>query len=235
MKQLLKVSDLKVNYGPVQAIKGIDFQVNEGELVALIGSNGAGKTTTLMALSGVIPSVGSIDFLGENINGLRSDQVFNRGLVHCPEGRGIFGNLTVTENLQLGFNKEAKKRAEILERVLTLFPRLKERLKQKAGTLSGGEQQMLAIARAYLAMPKLLVLDEPSLGLAPKIVEQIFSLIQTLHKEGISILLVEQNAHKALEISERVYVLETGKVVLQGESAKLLGDKSIQAAYLGGL
>lgn len=235
MKQLLSVSDLKVNYGPVQAIKGIDFQVNEGELVALIGSNGAGKTTTLMALSGVIPSVGKIEFLGENITGLRSDQVFNHGLVHCPEGRGIFGNLTVSENLQLGFNKEVRKRADLLEKVLSLFPRLKERMKQKAGTLSGGEQQMLAIARAYLARPKLLVLDEPSLGLAPKIVEQIFSLIQTLHKEGISILLVEQNAHKALEISERVYVLETGKIVLQGESKKLLGDASIQAAYLGGL
>lgn len=235
MKHLLNVVDLKVNYGPVQAIKGIDFHVNEGELVALIGSNGAGKTTTLMALSGVIPSVGTIDFLGQNINGLRSDQVFNRGLVHCPEGRGIFGNLTVSENLQLGFNKQARQRAEILEKVLTLFPRLKERMKQKAGTLSGGEQQMLAIARAYLAMPKLLVLDEPSLGLAPKVVEQIFSLIQTLHKEGISILLVEQNAHKALEISQRVYVLETGKVALQGESSKLLGDASIQAAYLGGL
>ena len=235
MKQLLDVSELKVHYGPVQAIKGIDFHVNEGELVALIGSNGAGKTTTLMALSGVIPSSGKIEFLGENINGLRSDQVFNRGLVHCPEGRGIFGNLTVSENLQLGFNKQAGKRAEIFDRVMTLFPRLKERMKQKAGTLSGGEQQMLAIARAYLAMPKLLVLDEPSLGLAPKIVEQIFSLIQTLHKEGISILLVEQNAHKALEISQRVYVLETGKVVLQGESAKLLGDPHIQAAYLGGL
>lgn len=235
MKQLLNVTNLQVHYGPVQAIKGIDFHVNEGELVALIGSNGAGKTTTLMALSGVLPCTGSIEFRGESIKGLRSDKVFNKGLVHCPEGRGIFGNLTVNENLQLGFSRNTKDKAKNMERVLELFPRLKERLKQKAGTLSGGEQQMLAIARAYLARPKLLVLDEPSLGLAPKIVEQIFSLIETLHKEGISILLVEQNAHKAMQISERVYVLETGKVVLKGESAKLLGDPHIQAAYLGGL
>ena len=235
MKQLLNVTSLKVHYGPVEAIKGISFHVNEGELVSLIGSNGAGKTTTLMALSGVIPSSGGIEFCGENIAGLRSDKVFNKGLVHCPEGRGIFGNLTVSENLQLGFSMHSKDRSKNLEHVLNLFPRLRERLKQKAGTLSGGEQQMLAIARSYLARPKLLVLDEPSLGLAPKIVEQIFSLIQTLHKEGISILLVEQNAHKALQISERVYVLETGKVVLQGESKQLLGDPHVQAAYLGGL
>ena len=235
MKQLLTVTNLQVRYGAVEAIKGIDFHVNEGELVALIGSNGAGKTTTLMALSGVIASAGQMDFLGESIKGLRSDQVFNKGLVHCPEGRGIFGNLTVYENLQLGFSRTSKNKEESLDRICTLFPRLKERFKQKAGTLSGGEQQMLAIARSYLAKPKLLVLDEPSLGLAPKIVEQIFSLIKTLHQEGISILLVEQNAHQAMEISERVYVLETGKIVLQGESKKLLGDPHIQAAYLGGL
>lgn len=235
MKQLLKVTDLKVHYGPVQAIKGVNFHVNEGELVALIGSNGAGKTTTLMALSGVIPSAGKIFFNGESIHDLRSDVVFTKGLVHCPEGRGIFGNLTVAENLELGFSITSKDRARNLEHVLGLFPRMKERLKQKAGTLSGGEQQMLAIARAYLAKPKLLVLDEPSLGLAPKIVEQIFSLIQTLHKEGLSILLVEQNAYQAMEISQRVYVLETGKIVLEGESKTLMNDPHIQAAYLGGL
>jgi branched-chain amino acid transport system ATP-binding protein len=233
---LLEVTDLDVHYGGIHALKGVSFSVEEGTIVTLIGANGAGKTTTLRAISGLVkPSKGSVKLLGQPITGLPAHQIAARGMSHVPEGRGIFANLTVDENLQLGgylrhdHAAVAKDRARALE----LFPRVRERLEQNAGTLSGGELQMLAIARALIARPKLLLLDEPSLGLAPQVVQLIFQIIRTISGEGTTILLVEQNAHMALKVAKTAHVLETGKLVTSGPAAELARDDKIRKAYLG--
>jgi branched-chain amino acid transport system ATP-binding protein len=233
---LLVLQDLDVHYGAIHALKGVSFRVGEGEIVTLIGANGAGKTTTLRAVSGMIkPSAGQIRYGGSEIGGLKPHKLVARGLCHAPEGRGIFPNLTIAENLKLGafLRRDNDGIAKDMERGFTLFPLLKERAAQMAGTLSGGEQQMLAIARALMARPKLLLLDEPSLGLAPQIVETIFSIIQEINKAGVTILLVEQNAHLALGIANHGYVLETGTVVQSGTGADLLKSPEIRKAYLG--
>ncbi len=234
---MLKVNDLNVYYGMIHAIKGISFNVEEGEIVSLIGANGAGKTTTLHAVSGLIKAAsGSAEFMGRNINNMTADKIVRLGLGHVPEGRRVFQELTVDENLDMGAyavkDKTVIKRE--YERVMELFPRLKERRKQLAGTLSGGEQQMLAIGRALMSHPKMLLLDEPSMGLAPIIVMDIFDIIQTCNKEGMTILLVEQNAKMALSISDRAYVLETGNIVMEGKASDLLNDDKVKKAYLGG-
>jgi branched-chain amino acid transport system ATP-binding protein len=233
---VLKVTDLKVNYGAIEAVKGISFEIFAGEIVSLIGANGAGKTTTLRALSGLLPSSGEILLNGHSIARIPAYKLINEGLIQSPEGRGIFLNLTVEENLVLGTyrRKDTKNIDADMEHCFQLFPRLKERLKASAGTLSGGEQQMLSISRAILSKPKILMLDEPSLGLAPRIVQQIFQIIRALNGDGMTILLVEQNARMALKVSHRAYVLETGKICLSGEGQQLLADPEIQAAYLGG-
>jgi branched-chain amino acid transport system ATP-binding protein len=235
-QSVLKVTDLKVNYGAIEAVKGISFEIFAGEIVSLIGANGAGKTTTLRALSGLLPSSGEILLNGKSIARIPAYKLINEGLIQSPEGRGIFLNLTVEENLILGTyrRKDTKNVAADMEHCFQLFPRLKERLKASAGTLSGGEQQMLSISRAILSKPKILMLDEPSLGLAPRIVQQIFQIIRALNADGMTILLVEQNARMALKVSHRAYVLETGKIRLSGEGRQLLADPEIQAAYLGG-
>ncbi len=235
MKPILEVKDLKVNYGAIDAVKGISFFINKGEVVSLIGANGAGKTTTLRAISKLLPSTGQVMLNGESIASIPAHDLVAHGLVHSPEGRGIFLNLTVEENLKLGAfrRKDTSALGEEMEHCFKLFPRLKERLKAAAGTLSGGEQQMLSISRALLSKPTILMLDEPSLGLAPRIVQQIFQIIQQLNSEGMTILLVEQNARMALRVSHRAYVLETGKVRLSGEGKALLENPEIQASYLG--
>ncbi len=236
-KPILKVTDLKVRYGPVEAVKGISFQVGHGEIVSLIGANGAGKTSVLRALSGLIDFNGQIEFLGESLNKCPAHKIVSQGLVHAPEGRGIFLNLTVKENLELGayLRRDSQKVKKDIEECLNLFPRLRERISQYAGTLSGGEQQMLAISRSLLSKPKLLMLDEPSLGLAPKIVQQIFEIIRKLNAEdGLTILLVEQNASMALKSSHRAYVLETGEIAITGKGSELLESPKIREAYLGG-
>jgi branched-chain amino acid transport system ATP-binding protein len=235
-QSVLKVTDLKVNYGAIEAVKGISFEIFAGEIVSLIGANGAGKTTTLRALSGLLPSSGQILLNGKSTARIPAYKLINEGLIQSPEGRGIFLNLTVEENLVLGTyrRKDTKNPGADMEHCFQLFPRLKERLKASAGTLSGGEQQMLSISRAILSKPKILMLDEPSLGLAPRIVQQIFQIIRTLNGDGMTILLVEQNARMALKVSHRAYVLETGKICLSGEGRQLLADPEIQAAYLGG-
>ena len=233
---LLELHAVDVHYGAIHALRGISFRVGQGEIVTLIGANGAGKTTTLRAVSGMLrPSAGQIRYEGTEISGLKPHRLVARGLCHAPEGRGIFPNLTVTENLQLGafLRRDARGVAEDMERGFTLFPRLKERALQMAGTLSGGEQQMLAIARALMARPRLLLLDEPSLGLAPTLVETIFSIVQEINKAGVTILLVEQNAHLALGIANHGYVLETGTVVQSGTGQELLRSPEIRKAYLG--
>ena len=233
---LLELQDLDVHYGAIHALRGVSFRVGKGEIVTLIGANGAGKTTTLRAVSGMLrPSKGQIQYEGAPIAGLKPHRLVARGLCHAPEGRGIFPNLTVTENLQLGafLRRDGQGIVQDMERGFTLFPRLRERAKQMAGTLSGGEQQMLAIARALMARPRLLLLDEPSLGLAPTLVETIFSIIQEINKQGVTILLVEQNAHLALGIAKHGYVLETGTVVQSGTGAELLRSPEIRKAYLG--
>ncbi len=234
---MLEISDLKVSYGAIQALRGINLSLNEGEIVALIGGNGAGKSTTLQTISGLLkPVSGSIRFLGEEITGIAPQDIVSRGIVHVPEGRRIFSSLTVEENLEMGAylqqDKAAKQRN--MEEAFNRFPRLKERRKQAGGTLSGGEQQMLAIARAIMANPKLLLLDEPSMGLSPVLVEQIFDIIESINEQGTSILLVEQNAQMALSIANRGYVLETGRIVLSGEADGLLHDPMVIEAYLGG-
>lgn len=232
---VLKVKDLCVSYGAIEAVKGISFEIFPGEVVSLIGANGAGKTTTLGAVSGLLPAKGEILLNGRAINKIAASDLVTHGLVHSPEGRGIFLNLTVEENLLLGAyrRKDRSTLQKEMEHCFELFPRLKERLKALAGTMSGGEQQMLSISRALLSKPKLLMLDEPSLGLAPRIVQQIFQIIQKLNAEGMTILLVEQNARMALKVSHRAYVLETGKIRLSGEGRALLENPEIQAAYLG--
>ncbi|MEJ7599388.1 MAG: ABC transporter ATP-binding protein [Kofleriaceae bacterium] len=233
---MLEVKDLDVHYGGIHALKGVSFSVDEGKIVTLIGANGAGKTTTLRAISGLLkPSRGSVTFGGKPISGLGAHQIVARGMSHVPEGRGIFANLTVDENLQMGafLRNDSAEIAKDRARALELFPRLRERLAQNAGTLSGGEQQMLAIARALLARPKLLLLDEPSLGLAPQIVQLIFKIIRTIAGEGTTILLVEQNAHMALRVASVGHVLEVGTLVKSGPAAELAKDDAIRKAYLG--
>ena len=234
---MLKVENLHVYYGAIHAIKGISFEVNEGEIVSLIGANGAGKTTTLHSISGLIkPSSGHISFMDKSIGGMTADKIMRLGLGHVPEGRRVFQDLTVQENLELGAFSVRDKDFIHREytRVMELFPRLGERRKQLAGTLSGGEQQMLAIGRALMGKPRMLLMDEPSMGLAPILVKEIFSIIKECNNDGVTILLVEQNANMALSISDRAYVLETGKIVKTDTAQKLLGDESVKKAYLGG-
>ena len=235
---LLEVCKLKLSYGGISAVKGIDFYVNQGELVALIGANGAGKTSTLKVISGLLkPTNGSIHLDGESIGGRPAYELAQLGIGLVPEGRGVFSRMTILENLQMGaYLRQGNHDPLIqndLESILALFPRLQERIDQLAGTLSGGEQQMLAIARAMMAKPKLLLLDEPSMGLAPLMVEAIFAVIQNLAKEGITILLVEQNARLALSMAHRAYVMEIGEITLQGDATELLHDERVRKAYLG--
>ena len=233
---LLKVEDIHVYYGSIHAIKGISFEVNEGEIVTLIGANGAGKSTTLNTVSGLLkPRMGMISFKGESIVGIGANRIVSKGMALCPEGRRVFQQMTVRENLEMGgFSRPKEEIPASLEDVFKRFPRLKEREKQVAGTLSGGEQQMLAMGRALMSKPKLLMLDEPSMGLAPILVEQIFDIIKELHAAGVTILLVEQNAQMALSIADRAYVLGTGKITISGSAGDVLADDRVRAAYLGG-
>ena len=233
---MLKVNDINVYYGAIHAIKGVSFEVNDGEVVTLIGANGAGKSTTLNTVCGLLRSrTGSIEFLGQNLGAIPAHKIVEKGLAHVPEGRRVFLHMTVEENLEMGAYTQARSTiAPNLERVYEQFPRLKERRRQVAGTLSGGEQQMLAMGRALMSNPKLLMLDEPSMGLAPILVEQIFDIIKQLHKAGSTILLVEQNARMALSVADRGYVLETGKIVATGTGDELLRDEAVKKAYLGG-
>jgi branched-chain amino acid transport system ATP-binding protein len=234
---MLEVSDLKVSYGSIEALHGISFNVLEGEIVTLIGANGAGKTTTLQTLSRLLPiSSGRIILRDEDITNLPPEKVVQRGLIQSPEGRRVFADQTVLDNLELGaYSLEDKELiGENLEKVLKLFPRLKERIKQYSGTLSGGEQQMLAMGRALMASPEILLLDEPSMGLAPLLVKEIFNIIQEINAAGTTVLLVEQNAHMALSIAKRAYVLETGNIALSGDAAVLKESEEVKKAYLGG-
>ena len=236
MSVLLQVTDLRVAYGGIQAVKGVSFQVNEGELVSLIGSNGAGKTTTMKAITGsLLPSAGRIEYLGRDICGQGSWDLVQQGLVMVPEGRGVFTRMSILENLQMGayLRNDAAGIQSDIERVFTLFPRLKERRAQLAGTLSGGEQQMLAMGRALLSRPKLLLLDEPSMGLSPLMVDKIFEVIAEVAALGVTLLLVEQNASRALKMAQRAYVMESGEISMQGEAKALLHDPKVRAAYLG--
>ena len=236
MATMLDVQDINVYYGAIHAVKGISFQVDEGEIVTLIGANGAGKTTTLQTVSGLLRSrTGSISFMGEDISNVPASKLVSKGLAQVPEGRRIFLQMSVEENLEMGaFTQPASAVDPHLERVYAQFPRLKERRKQVAGTLSGGEQQMLAMGRALMSDPKLMMLDEPSMGLAPILVEQIFDIIKELHAAGTTILLVEQNAQAALSVADRAYVLETGRISLSGTGAELMASDKVQKAYLGG-
>jgi branched-chain amino acid transport system ATP-binding protein len=233
---MLEIRGINVFYGAIQALKDIDIDVQQGEVVAIIGSNGAGKSTLLRTISGLLkPRTGTIVFKGSSIAGLPAHEIVKRGISHSPEGRRIFTNMSVHENLQLGayIRKDAEV-AQDLEAVLGRFPRLRERFRQNAGTLSGGEQQMLAIGRALMSRPQILLLDEPSLGLAPNLVMEIFKIVEDLNRDGTTILIVEQNAHRALEVAHRAYVLETGNIVLSGSGKQLLADPKVKEAYLGG-
>jgi branched-chain amino acid transport system ATP-binding protein len=231
---LLDVADLQVRYGAITAIKGISFDVREGEIVALLGANGAGKTTTQKTVSGMLrPAAGSITFDGRRIDGIPPHHLIELGICHVPEGRHVFPRMTVEENLVMGAFRFRSPDSDLMAHVLDLFPRLKERFGQQAGTLSGGEQQMLAIGRALMGKPRLLLLDEPSMGLAPLVVAQIFDIVRSINADGVSVLLVEQNAHQALSLADRGYVLETGELVLSGSGRELLADDRIRAAYLG--
>ena len=236
METILKVEGINVYYGAIHAIKDISFEVNQGEIVTLIGANGAGKTTTLQTISGLLHTrTGSITFQGQNITNIRADKLVSRGLAQVPEGRRVFLQMSVQENLEMGaYTQPQAGVPKDLEMVFELFPRLKERRNQVAGTLSGGEQQMLAMGRALMSRPKLLMLDEPSMGLAPLLVEQIFDIIRQLHADGTTILLVEQNAQAALAVADRGYVLETGHIVTEGTGTALLESDTIRKAYLGG-
>ena len=233
---MLKVTGLKVAYGGIQAVKGVDFEVLEGELVSLIGANGAGKTTTLKAITGGQPAVaGEIEYLGRSIHGQGPWDLVKQGLVMVPEGRGTFTRMTITENLQMGAfirNDDAQIALDI-DKVFTIFPRLKERRHQLAGTMSGGEQQMLAMGRALMAQPKVLLLDEPSMGLSPLMVDKIFEVINDIHQRGTTVLLVEQNASRALQLASRGYVMDSGEVTMSGDAKLLLNDPKVRAAYLG--
>jgi branched-chain amino acid transport system ATP-binding protein len=231
---LLDVADLQVRYGAITAIKGISFTVRQGEIVALLGANGAGKTTTQKTVSGMLrPAAGSITFDGQRIDGIPPHHLIELGICHVPEGRRVFPRMTVEENLEMGAFRFRSTDQDLMAHVLDLFPRLKERFGQQGGTLSGGEQQMLAIGRALMGKPRMLLLDEPSMGLAPLIVEQIFEIVRGINADGVSILLVEQNARQALTLADRGYVLETGEIVLSGTGRELLADDRIRAAYLG--
>ena len=233
---LLKVTDLKVAYGGIQAVKGVDFEVREGELVSLIGSNGAGKTTTMKAITGTQPFIGGdIEFLGKSIKGRGAWDLVEEGLVMVPEGRGVFTRMTITENLQIGayIRKDNAAIAADMERVFVTFPRLRERKDQLAGTMSGGEQQMLAMGRALMARPKVLLLDEPSMGLSPIMVDKIFEVVKQVYDQGVTVLLVEQNASRALQLADRGYVMESGLVTMSGDAKIMLNDPRVRAAYLG--
>ena len=231
---MLKVENLKVNFGGIEAVKGISFEVNEGEIVTLIGSNGAGKSTTLRAISGLVkPSDGKIIFEGEDITKIGSSEIVSKGITLCPEGRRIFPDLTVIENIKIGAYLRNDDLSQDIEKCHRLFPILKEREKQLAGTLSGGEQQMLAVARSLMSRPKIMMLDEPSLGLAPLIVKDIFSILKEINEEGVTILLIEQNANMALRLADKAYVLETGTIAMQGTGKELLDNPKIKEAYLG--
>ena len=235
-KTLLKVTGLRVGYGGIQAVKGVDFEVREGELVSLIGSNGAGKTTTMKAITGTLPfAAGDIEFLGKSIKGRGAWDLVGEGLVMVPEGRGVFTRMTITENLQIGayIRKDKAAIASDMERVFVTFPRLRERKDQLAGTMSGGEQQMLAMGRALMARPKVLLLDEPTMGLSPIMCDKIFEVVQTVASQGVTILLVEQNANRALQLADRGYVMESGLITMNGEAKALLSDPRVRAAYLG--
>ena len=233
---LLKISGLKVAYGGIQAVKGVDLEVREGELVTLIGSNGAGKTTTMKAITGGLkPNEGSIEYLGKNIAGLGAWDLVRTGLAMVPEGRGVFARMTITENLQMGAYTRTDK-AEIaagIERAFATFPRLKERKDQLAGTMSGGEQQMLAMARALMSQPKVLLLDEPSMGLSPIMVAKIFEVVKEVSSQGVTVLLVEQNAKLALQAADRGYVMDSGLITISGDAKQMLSDPRVRAAYLG--
>ncbi|SJZ81327.1 branched-chain amino acid transport system ATP-binding protein [Pilibacter termitis] len=234
---MLKVENLSVHYGVIQAVRDISFEVNEGEIISLIGANGAGKTTILRTISGLIPSSsGSIRFLDKDITKLNATKIVAQGLSQVPEGRHVFSGLTVMENLEMGafLRKDRKEKSESLEEVFQRFPILKERSNQDAATLSGGEQQMLAMGRALMSKPKLLLLDEPSMGLAPIFIQEIFNIIEAIRSQGTTVLLIEQNANKALSIADRGYVLETGNIVLSGTGAELLASEEVKKAYLGG-
>ncbi len=234
--RLLEVTDLEVAYGDVRALWGVSIHVDAGTVVAIVGANGAGKTTMLRAISGLVPvQGGTVTLGGAPLAGLAPEAIARLGIAHVPEGRGLFRQMTVLENLELGaFQPKARRNMrQALEKAYALFPRLKERAGQKAGSLSGGEQQMLAIARATMSDPKLLILDEPSIGLSPLVVQQMFSLIETLHKQGVTILLVEQNIHQALKIADYGFVLKTGEIAMQGTGAELIADPEIQKAYMG--
>lgn len=237
MAPLLEIKNLHAGYGPIKALRGISLEVNEGEIVAIIGSNGAGKSTLLMSICGVVqPESGSVIFDSQQIAGLQPYHIMNRGIAQVPEGRRIFPRMSVLENLQMGAEQSQDKThfSEDLERVFTMFPVLKERKTQSGGTLSGGEQQMLALGRALISRPRLLLMDEPSLGLAPMIVKQIFQIIHEINKAGTTILLVEQNAYAALKAAHRAFVLATGEIVMSGDADKMLANKEVQQAYLGG-
>ena len=235
MKTLLRVDALKVAYGGIQAVKGVSFEVREGELVSLIGANGAGKTTTLKAITGIQPSVGGdIEYCGRSIKGQGPWDLVKQGLVMVPEGRGTFTRMTITENLQMGAFVRSDKGVDAdIEKVFTIFPRLKERRNQLAGTMSGGEQQMLAMGRALMAQPKVLLLDEPSMGLSPIMVDKIFEVVNDIHQRGTTVLLVEQNASRALQLASRGYVMDSGEVTMSGDAKQLLNDPKVRAAYLG--
>ena len=236
MTAILSVNQLRVAYGEIEALHGIDLEVNEGEIVTLIGANGAGKTTTLRTISGLLkPKHGTVHFHGNDITGVKPHVITAKGISHVPEGRGIFANLTVSDNLELGaYLRKDKVSKQEYDRIFTLFPIIKERLKQNAGTLSGGEQQMLAISRALMSKPQVMLLDEPSLGLAPQLVQTIFRVIREINAEGTTILLVEQNAHMALVTAHRGYVMETGRIVLHDDTKALLASDRVKKAYLGG-
>ncbi|MDO4806424.1 MAG: ABC transporter ATP-binding protein [Coriobacteriales bacterium] len=233
---MLKIEDLNVYYGSIHAVKGVSFEVEEGEIVTLIGANGAGKSTTLNTVAGLLkPRMGTIEFEGQSLVGVPAHKMVSKGIALCPEGRRIFQDMTVRENLEMGaFTRTDEESLEMRRRVYESFPRLKERRMQAGGTLSGGEQQMLAMGRALMSKPKLMMLDEPSMGLAPILVKEIFDIIKELNEQGTTILLVEQNASMALSIADRAYVLETGRVSMSGDANELLHDKRVREAYLGG-
>jgi branched-chain amino acid transport system ATP-binding protein len=233
---LLKVSGLKVSYGGIEAVKGVDLEVREGELVSLIGSNGAGKTTTMKAITGTLPLAGGdIEYLGQSIRGQGAWDLVKKGLAMVPEGRGVFTRMTITENLQMGayIRSDSAEIALDMDKVFDTFPRLKERRDQLAGTLSGGEQQMLAMGRALMSRPRVLLLDEPSMGLSPIMVDKIFEVVRAVYAQGVTILLVEQNASRALQIADRGYVMDSGLITLSGDARKMLDDPQVRAAYLG--
>jgi branched-chain amino acid transport system ATP-binding protein len=235
-KTLLKVTGLKVSYGGIQAVKGVDFEVHEGELVSLIGSNGAGKTTTMKAITGTLPiNAGDIEYLGKSIRGQGPWDLVKQGLAMVPEGRGVFTRMTIIENLQMGayIRSDNADIAADIDKVFTIFPRLKERRDQLAGTMSGGEQQMLAMGRALMSRPKVLLLDEPSMGLSPIMVDKIFEVVKDVYAQGVTVLLVEQNASRALGIANRGYVMESGIVTMGGDAKQMLNDPKVRAAYLG--